>query len=250
MTTLIRGIHQSDIILQSAMRLGLKELRDTPTLIDDMLAGLLDDPLTEGKYGNVTIQQCKDWFASTRIVVRLGLSIDTAQLPMVAIGLGSAPESEATFSDIHYDVSEPNPWVPGQYRRLHSVLANENYEIAAFVHGEPEYALFLYSMCLFVLLRRKEDLLEARGFELSGFQVGALQQAPTEQENIFTRSITVSGKVRHSWPGIKVGGEVEDVVVNLPTEEIVGTENEIMRIADLATLMDQDMLLGVKPSSH
>lgn len=86
---------------------------------------------------------------------------------------------------------------------LSSILFRESYRLRCFVNGSPVQLSFLYSVLLFILFSRKEDLLEARGFENnttsgSGFHG---TQDPSNPEIVFIRDITVTGLVRHYWPG-------------------------------------------------
>jgi hypothetical protein len=89
------------------------------------------------------------------------------------------------------------PWK----RRLESVHARESYNVTVMVEGEVEYLLFLYSLVLFGILRRKEDLLDARGYTRMTWNVGvAGMMDPSLRENFFTRAIQLTGFVQHGWP--------------------------------------------------
>lgn len=210
--TAVLGIFQGDLIFKSAVDACLAELRQNPNLIDDALASLPQDDITADRYGNKTITACREWFLATDIDVRLGLKFTNWDKPAtIAIELGNSNENEATLGDKNYETSEPHPRKPGFRRAIESVHADESYTVAIFASGEPEYMLFLYSLVLFQLMRRKQDLLEARGFEVSKFQVGvAAQVDPQMRELLYMRAISFHGKVRHSWP--KQVGQVIDRV--------------------------------------
>lgn len=83
---------------------------------------------------------------------------------------------------------------------LESALFRETYTIQSAVVGEPESAIWLHSVLMFCMLRYKQNYLEARGFTSTTISTGPLEKLPTGEENIFGRSITISGFVRHSWP--------------------------------------------------
>jgi hypothetical protein len=322
MSTVINGIFQGDIIIRSAVIQALQELRQNPSLIDDVLAGLPKDSLTSGRYGDKTIQQCKDWFLKTDVPVRLGLVLGQLKSPIIAIEMNQNAEEMSTLGDVNYETSEAQPtsfaatrphyvvesvtgttvvvtaaiaantpqtgvlsinaveysftawsgstftvasvvanpgdsvylvdiltvtpvpvdaFVPtsGSFkvgsttyaytgldrtngffsgitphlaiasgtitfpwrRALESVQSRESYNINVMVEGEPEYLLFLYSLVLFGILRRKEDLLDARGFMRMTWQVGVAGMLdPSLRENFFTRSIQLTGFVMHGWP--------------------------------------------------
>ncbi len=208
------GMWQGDIIIKSALDLCLRELRANPDLIEDCLASLTQDTLTAGKYGSLTIEQCKRWFADTSIDVLLGLKFKYLQNPaIIAIELGDETENEATIGDKNYDPLEDHPRKPGIKRAVESLHVDASYTVAIFAQGEPEYMLFLQALVLFQLLRRKEDLFDARGFAVSKFQMGTASLIePNTKEMIYLRTIKLNGKARHVWPK-KEGGPIESVPV-------------------------------------
>lgn len=247
------GIVQSDIIVREAVRAAIKEMRDNPSLIDDMLEDLPGDDLTAGRYGELTIQQCKNWFTKTKINVKLGLQVSQADLPAVAIALGAGPEAQATLGDVDWDQRiDVDPADPDSRRERRGVTATENYTLACFANGEPEYALFLYSVVLFALLRGKDRWLDQRGFLCSTFAVGALARPfDKDVENVYVRNITLTGSVRHTWPAGS-GKVITEVETNLPTDAVVEPPGKPVKTilskvqTDLTLLLDQDMLSGVR----
>jgi hypothetical protein len=207
-----QGWFQSDIVLKSAVEIGLLELKKDPGLIDDCLSGLPQDLLTADRYGDKTITQCRRWFLDTSVEVLLGLKFRYMEKPaIVAIELGSETENEASLADRNYDGLEDHPRKPGLKRVVESVHADVSYTVACFAHGEPELMLFLSSLVAFQLMRRKEDLLDARGIVVSKFSMGtASLLEPNSREQIFLRVVQIHGKVRHSWPK-RSGGIIESV---------------------------------------
>lgn len=214
MATEVVGIFQGDIIIKSALEKCLKELKNDPGLVEDALAALPQDLVTADRYGNATITQCKKWFAETDVEVLLGLKFRYMEKPaIVAIELGDEGENETTLGDKNYIALEDHPRKPGIKRTVESLHSDASYTIAVFAHGEPELMLFLYSLVLFQLLRRKEDLLDARGYAVSKFSAGtAALIEPNTREQIFLRAIKLHGKVRHGWPK-KEGGLIGSVPV-------------------------------------
>jgi hypothetical protein len=216
-----------------------------------MLEELLSDPLTQDKYGDKTLKQCKDWFTKTKISVRLGLQVGQADLPCIAIALGSAPEGESTLSDIDWDsISQADIVDPNSFRPKFGVTANEQYTIACFVHSEVEYCLFLYSIMMYSLMQVKFRYLDQRGFMVSSFQVGPLTQVEgVEMEQVYTRSLNLTGKVRHTWyDALDKSGTASEIIANMPPSAVVMTapnKQVISQISDIATLMNKDILSGV-----
>jgi hypothetical protein len=325
MSTAINGVFQGDIIVRSAVVTALQEIRQNPSLIDDVLAGLPKDILTSGRYGDKTIDQCKKWFLNTEVPVRLGLVLAQLKSPIITIAMNQNAEEQATLADVNYETGEvdqtsytvvsnttttmtvsdvidayvpsagtftvgttvrtytgidrttktfsgmtivgtiaPGTLVTFPWRRaLESVHARESYEVTVMVEGEVEYLLFLYSLLLFGLLRRKEDLLDARGFTRMTWQVGVAGMLdPSLRENFFTRSIQLTGFVQHGWPkydpnnvlgligAVEFGGAMAPVALNAdhdatstpqtPSEPLPPTYDPFSP-ADWA---DRDMLSG------
>ena len=243
------GIFQGDIVLQSAVELALKELKANPGLIEDALASLPQDVVTSGKYGSLTVAQCKKWFADTNVDVLLGLKFKYLEKPAIcAIELGDESENECTLGDKNYEPIEDHPRKPGVRRAVESLHADASYSIAVFALGEPEYMLFLQTLVLFQLLRRKEDLLDARGYAVSKFTMGtaALIQ-PESKEMLYLRVIKLTGKVRHGWPK-KEGGIIQSVPVATIPE--AGTQGPPVPgkgpFTDPAWLTDDVLLGGMK----
>lgn len=77
----------------------------------------------------------------------------------------------------------------------------ESYRVGVHVGGEPVYLTWLHSIIVFALLRYKEVLLEARGFERSTLSSTDFAHDPQfETEIVFSRYINLSGHVRQFWP--------------------------------------------------
>lgn len=100
-----------------------------------------------------------------------------------------------------------NSIVKGQKPRLlqavESLSFKESYRIGCHVHGEPFHLTWLHSVISFCLLRYKQALLEARGFERS--VMNSTPFAKNEAlgiENYWTRYINITGFVRNYWPKV------------------------------------------------
>jgi hypothetical protein len=247
--TEVVGIFQGDIIIKSAVEKALKELRSNPDLLDDVLASLPEDLVTADKYGDKTITQLRKWFADTEVEVLLGLKFRYMEKPaIVAIELGDENENESTLGDKNYEPLEDHPRKPGIKRAVESVHADAGYTIAVFAHGEPEYMLFLQSLVLFQLLRRKEDLLDARGYAVSKFSMGtAALIEPNTKEMIYLRAIKLYGKVRHGWPK-KEGGLIESVPLSAAPVPVSQTTTVVSPFTE-PDWMSQDVLSGAIPQS-
>lgn len=85
---------------------------------------------------------------------------------------------------------------------LESLAFRENYRIRCYVNTAPVHLTFLHSILLFQMLRKKEDLLEARGFERSTVSSGPIGawEGEGNKELTWYRDITTTGYVRQYWP--------------------------------------------------
>lgn len=93
------------------------------------------------------------------------------------------------------------PIAPAWSAAIESASYRETYAIGLHVGSEPVFLTWLHSVVVFALLRYKELLFEARGFERSGFSSGPVTYDPLgESELAFVRYINMTGYVRHYWP--------------------------------------------------
>lgn len=84
---------------------------------------------------------------------------------------------------------------------VESVNYKETYQIGIHVQGEPAYLLFLHAILKFCLLKYKQDLLEARGFERSTLaSTDFRRNMEFDNETVFSRYINITGYVRQYWP--------------------------------------------------
>lgn len=84
---------------------------------------------------------------------------------------------------------------------IESCLFKQTFSLKVFAQGDPVHTLYLQSIIEFILLRYKETLLEARGFERSTISTGPLYNySETDKEMVYVRDITLSGFIRQYWP--------------------------------------------------
>lgn len=90
---------------------------------------------------------------------------------------------------------------PSWVMSMESAGYQETYQIGLHVSGDPVYMLWLHSIIVFILLRYKQALLEARGLQKTVFSSSDLERNEQfETEFIFSRYISLTGNVRHFWP--------------------------------------------------
>lgn len=85
---------------------------------------------------------------------------------------------------------------------IEAVEFRESFEIGCHALGEPAYLTYLHSILLFILLRYKEELLEARGLTRTTLSSGpvTLNQSFNVSQPVFTRMTTLTGFVHQYWP--------------------------------------------------
>jgi hypothetical protein len=117
--------------------------------------------------------------------------------------------SSGTVADFRNSILKSHR--PAFITHLESSSYRETYRIGVHVNAEPSYLTWLHSIVVFCLLRYKQALLEARGFERSSFQSSDFaRETQMETELLFSRYITISGFCRQVWP--KAVARVIDVV--------------------------------------
>ena len=310
--TRIYGIHQSDVVIASAIKVALADMRANPWTLDYVFASLPQDPITWKEYGEKSVQAAKEWFLKTDIAVMVTPLMDELKAPAISITLKESTEAtnESTLGDVDSEPIEDNdtvwpplcaPFTPASYVPSTGVVTlqtapvdfylapgmfivdkrgqayeildttdsltfsiaadsvpdlrdctfkssrpnykvsvesssfREVYTVGVHVGAEPVYCTWLHSIVLFALLRYKQVLLEARGFERSTVSSTDFERNPAfETENVYSRYINVSGYVRQYWPknvsiktdavipyeikvsgqdaDVKVGGDVDDLL--------------------------------------
>jgi hypothetical protein len=89
------GIFQGDLIIKTAIELGLNDMRKNDWLIDDIFSDLLEDPDLVQKYGMKDIAACKDWFKNNEIsIVMKDRPGDKDEFPCICISMGGSSEKE------------------------------------------------------------------------------------------------------------------------------------------------------------
>jgi len=129
-----------------------------------------------------------------------------------------APATVADFKGAVLKGHRPS-WVTS----IESSSFKETYQVSVNVGGEPTLTVLLHSVVVFCLLRYKEFLLEARGFERSTFTSSDLKinQTFPDTEAVFTRNVMVSGYVRMYWPKI-IAPAIDGIVAQ---ERVTGSDH-------------------------
>lgn len=309
------GIHQSDLIIRSAIIAGIERLRASPWLLDYAFASLSRDDLTKDFYGEKDIEAAKRWFQRTNINVFMATDITEPKFPAVTITLLESNEDASTLGDVHYEpravkddvwpalagpfsaaaynqvtgalkvpksvtselVLAPGMFVidstgkahesvdlqgldtlmlkpgtvanfsdatikgtkPALITHFESIVAKETYLIGCHVAQDRVTLTWLHSLIWFVLLRYRQALLEARGFERVTVSNSDFRRNPEfEAEVVYSRHMQVGGYARQVWP--------KEISQTIQSANTLSTPNEDDNSLDSDALdwLDQDMLGG------
>lgn len=87
-------------------------------------------------------------------------------------------------------------------RREHTWM-QETYTITCHAHGDPQTLLWLWTIVLYSILRYRESMLEAQGFSQSSVSSSSMDSnsyyTTPGGEQVWTRTITLTGMVENSW---------------------------------------------------
>lgn len=80
-------------------------------------------------------------------------------------------------------------------------FVEESFAVGLHAQSDPVTAIWLRQLMMYVFLRYKEAYLESRGYELSTFSVGAIDENPYFQQadKIYSCAISLSGHVEMNW---------------------------------------------------
>jgi hypothetical protein len=212
--TQTNGIFMGDILLRTALIEGIRRLRADPRLLDYCFAFLPNDELTAQTYGLPSLERAKTWFLNTEIFVFMEVKIDQPKMPALVINLVDDSEDANSLGYVNDETQEGLSTDPATGVLLESVFCRETYRIDTVAQGEPEVAINLYAITKFVLFKYRKELLEGRGFERSTIQGSAFGKLlqDMQAQNVFGRSITITGFVKNYWPS-DISLKVSDIQV-------------------------------------
>ena len=135
---LLYGIPQGEVILKSAIIAALDDVRANPWLLEYIFASLTTDPVVKQEHGKLEIDAAKQWFTSTRVLVRMDTSMDEPVLPCITISIGNSSESEVTLADLHYDTVATTDVAETCIKALTPSFAVDSYSPSTGIVSIPE----------------------------------------------------------------------------------------------------------------
>lgn len=94
------------------------------------------------------------------------------------------------------------PAYPMYKARLEGGTFIEDYQIGVHCSGDPFHTINLHSIVLYTMLRYRESLLEAEGFQISTVSSSEMVKSSQHEsigESFFSRYITLSGQIQNFW---------------------------------------------------
>ncbi len=104
--TQARGIHQSDIVIRTAIIMAIADLRANPWMLETVFNSLLCDAATASRYGEKERAQACEWFLRTDIPVVMDYTLIPAGTNGVSIALVDSTETNNTLGDVNYEPFE------------------------------------------------------------------------------------------------------------------------------------------------
>jgi hypothetical protein len=105
------SIFSGDVIIKTAIELGLQDLKNNIWVLDDIFSDFIDNPLLSKKYGQQEIQNAKDFLKNNRIHVVMAHRLDKEDFPSVTIAVGNSNEDKSlsTLGDLDVDSVDYSP---------------------------------------------------------------------------------------------------------------------------------------------
>lgn len=107
-STSSQGFFQGELVVLTAIKAALADVRQNPWLIDFAFVSLTQDPLLAAQYGQADVDAAKKWFAANDIQVRNTPLVDKSNLPCVTVQLNTQNETEQALGDVNTPATEPN----------------------------------------------------------------------------------------------------------------------------------------------
>lgn len=168
----------------------------------------LAGPFQPATYLPLTSQMTLPSTVTDNLVVAIGMVIlDAVGTPhaITDIQLDSNNNVVVTLEDPGFTADFRNATIKGSQPQLittiESVSMRETYSIGCHIEGPTPQLTYLHSIVVFILLRYKQSLLEARGFESSSISSSRFDRDQnTDVETAFVRYLNITGNVRQYWP--------------------------------------------------
>lgn len=196
-----------EVAVQRALALGLKNIKDSPAVLDDIFCQYIQSNLLSGVYGQEYVDSIKNFVLDTKIPVLQAFSFDATRVPCVSVHLASENENEsyAAMGD-HFGEDDTSEIIVS--------VMTVNVDIGIHADKSKDHVLWLYYMVSYILYKEKKTLrsvgLQNITFSASDYNKESKYMA----ENIWTRWMRLKCTIQNYLPGeglIEVAGLNTDV---------------------------------------
>lgn len=131
------AIFSGDAVIKKSIELMIKEVRENPYLIADILGDFTSNPYLKDDFGQKQIDSCKEWIKNNQVDVYLFGRTDKDRYPSVSIFMAPSPEkadmkrmaddSPFNVTLLPKQIGKPipyvvKPFVPAGYDRVSGIL--------------------------------------------------------------------------------------------------------------------------------
>jgi len=196
----------TEVILQRAIKDGLKSLSNDPTALEDVFAQYCH-PKLDYIYGNSYIDSIKSWVSSTKIPVLQAWSFDATRVPCVSIHLGNEMDDESKAAIGDY-------WGLGDTGEVLVNPMTVMLDIGIHADKSKDHVLWLYYMVNHILYKEKTAFRDL-GLQLITFNASDYnKESKYMAENVWTRWIRFRCTVQN-YIGRDDLAEVDDVNMDM-----------------------------------
>jgi len=205
-----------EIAVQRIIQHGLKQLRLSKPMFDDIFAYVKEHPLMVGAYGPTYVDRIWQWFTTEKLPVVQAFLLTPERIPCYSVHLSaeSEDESKASIGDFYGE-------------ELESELSISSFSVTLDIgiHGSKtaDQVLWMYYILSYILFKNKL-LAQDLGIEMQTFSATDWQKDTAKMpENIYTRWVKMRCTVFNTWSTEPFSGPY-DMETELNFERVVDTD--------------------------
>ena len=181
----------AEVAVQRVVQVGIKNLRANPDAFDEIFA-VYRDPEMDADYGQAYIDKIKTWFATSKIPVLQGWSMNRDRVPCYCVTLSqdNEDESKAAIGDF-FGQEDDNTVGVG--------VSNVIVDIDIVASKQSDYVLWMYYILAYILYKEKR-VMERLGCQIHTFGASDyIRNDRYQDENIWTRKIRFKCTTQNTW---------------------------------------------------
>jgi hypothetical protein len=199
------------IALQKVIQVGLRDLKDNPSKLDDIFNYMNSDDIA-ADYGTEYIDKIKTWLATTKVPVIHAWTFNVDRVPCISIHLAAESEDESKASIGDYFGEDED-------QTIGTSPFTVQLDIGLHASKTGDQVLWLYYIVSYILFKNKL-FAEKLGLRLQTFTASDWDKRPEYMtENVWTRWIRFRCIIQNFWDGeVKEDHEVETTIEVESTE--------------------------------